>query len=124
MKLFEGSNERLKRISYHGKEIILANYSGLKEEEMIELTNQHRDLVLHEGKESFFIANYENTWGTPGYMKAAHDFTQATKPFIKRGAFLGINGPKVALLKGVTYFLKVDFRSFNNEQDALDFLVS
>jgi hypothetical protein len=121
--LFPRDTERLKRFSYKGKEIILADYSGLKEMEMIALTNRHRDLVVQEGKESLFVANYENTYGTAGYMKAAHEFTKATKPFISRGAFLGVTGPKVALLKGVTYFLKVDFKSFDNEQDALDFLV-
>jgi hypothetical protein len=123
VKLFHGDNERLKRISYKGKEIILADYNGLTEIEMIDLTNRHRDLVVSEGKDSLFVANYKNTWGTPDYMKAAHAFTKATKPFIKRGAFLGVTGPKVALLKGVTYFLKVDFKSFDSEQDALDFLV-
>lgn len=91
---------------------------------MIALTNRHRDLVVEEGKQSLFVANYVNTYGTPGYMKAAHEFTKATKPFISRGAFLGVTGPKIALLKGVTYFLKVDFRSFDTEQEALDFLVA
>jgi len=78
---------------------------------------------VREGKESLFVANYVDTYGTPGYMKAAYEFTKATKPFIKRGAFLGVTGPKVGLLKGVTYFLQVDFKSFDKEQDALDFLV-
>lgn len=57
-------------------------------------------------------------------MKAAHAFTQATKPFIPRGASLGIHGPKVALLKGITYFLNVKFKTFESEQEALDFLTS
>ena len=123
MNLFQPNGERLRRISYKGKEIILVDYRGLKEADLIALTNQHRDIVVTEGKESLFVAHYENTFGTRGYMAAAQEFTKTTKPFIKRGAFLGINAPKAGLLKGITYFLKVDFKSFNNEQDALDFLV-
>lgn len=123
MQLFP-STERMRRITYKGKEIFLMDYSGLKEAEMITLTNRHTQAVVTEGRESFFIANYEDTYGTPDYMKAAHAFTKATKPFIPKGAFLGIRGPKVALLKGVTFFLQVNFKAFDNEQDALDFLVS
>lgn len=100
------------------------DYSGLKEAEMIALTNQHTEVVVREGKKSYFIANYENTYGTPNYMKTAHAFSQATKPYIPKGAFLGIRGPKVALLKGVIYFLNVNFKSFEEEQAALDFLAS
>ncbi len=122
MHLFP-SAERMRRIDYKGKEIFLMDYSGLKEAEMIALTNQHATVVA-EAKESYFIAKYDNTYGTTGYMNAAHAFTQATKPFIPKGAFLGIHGPKVALLKGVTYFLNVNFKAFENEQEALDFLAS
>lgn len=123
MSLFP-SSERMRRIMHEGKEIFLMDYSGLKESEMIALTNQHAAIVVTEGKESYFIANYEDTYGTPNYMKAAHAFTKATKPFIPKGAFLGIHGPKVALLKGVTFFLQVNFKAFNTEQEALDFLAS
>lgn len=118
------STERMRRIDYRGKKIYLMDYSGLKEVEMIALTNQHAEVVVREAKESYFIANYDNTYGTANYMKAAHAFTQVTKPFIPKGAFLGIHGPKVALLKGVTYFLNVNFKAFETEQEALDFLAS
>lgn len=67
MSLFP-SSERLRRIVHEGKEIFIVDYSGLKEAEMIALTNQHAVLVVTEGKESYFIANYEDTYGTPDYM--------------------------------------------------------
>lgn len=118
------SAERMRRMDYKGKEIYLMDYSGLKEAEMIALTNLHATTVVAEGKKCYFIANYDNTYGTANYMKAAHAFTQATKSFIPKGAFLGISGPKVALLKGVTYFLNVNFKAFESEQEALDFLAS
>lgn len=115
---------RLRRIEHKGKEIIYADYSNLKEAEMILITRLHRDLILHENKASYFIADYANTYGTPAYMDAARDFTFSTKHLVKRGAFLGITGPKVFLLKGIVYFLNVNFKSFNNEAEALDFLTS
>lgn len=91
---------------------------------MILITRLHRDLILRENKESYFIANYEGTYGTPAYMEAARDFAMKTRHLVKKGAFLGIVGPKVFLLKGITYFLKVDFKTFDSEEEALQFLTS
>lgn len=115
--------DRLRSIHLHGREIVLVDYSYLKETAMIELTHLHRDWVLTRAKESYFLANYEGTYATAEYMKSAYAFTQATKPFVPKGAFLGIHGAKVALLKGVTYFLNVDFKAFDSEEAAFDFLI-
>ena len=57
-------------------------------------------------------------------MKAAKDFTESTRHLVKKGAFLGITGPKVFLLKGITFFIDVDFKTFENEEEALEWLVS
>ncbi len=116
--------DRITRIQYKGIEIICLDYSGCKETEMIYLTQQHRDLVLKENKLCVFLANYDNTYGTPDYMKAAKDFTLSTNHLITKGAFLGITGPKVYLLKGITFFFNVNFKTFSNREDALEFLVS
>ncbi len=102
---------------------MLVDYSGLKQDEMIALTNRHTEWVLGEAKESYFIANYVQTFGSPEYMKAAYAFTQATKPFIPKGAFLGITGAKIGLLKGVTYFMKVNFKACSDEEEAIKFLI-
>jgi len=116
--------DRIKYIYHKGTEIIYVDYSGCKEAEMIHLTKLHRDLVLKENKPSLFLANYENTYGTPDYMKAAKDFTQATSHLVTKGAFLGITGAKVYLLKGITFFFDVNFKTFTTKEEALEFLVS
>ncbi|PZR27798.1 MAG: hypothetical protein DI538_25390 [Azospira oryzae] len=116
-------NERLQKISYKGKEIIKVDYRNCNEAQLIALTHLHKELVLKENKESLFLANYENTFGTPDYMSAAKDFTASTRHLITKGAFLGITGPKVFLLKGITYFINVNFKTFSEEKDALDWLV-
>lgn len=115
---------RLTRIHHKGKEIIYADYSNLKEAEMILVTQLHRDLILRENRDCLFLANYEGTYGTPAYMDAARDFTMKTKHLVKRGAFLGVVGPKVYLLKGITYFIKVNFKTFGTEAEALEFLTT
>jgi len=118
------NKDRLQRIIYKEKEIIRVDYRHCKEAELIALTMRHKELILVENKESLFLANYENTYGTTGYMKAAKDFTESTRHLVKKGAFLGITGPKVILLKGITFFIEVDFKTFDSEAVELDWLVS
>ena len=117
-------NSRIRRIEFNGIEIISIDYSHCKEAELIAITNEHKELILTENKVSFFLANYKHTYGTPNYMKAAKDFTQSTRHLVKKGAFLGITGPKVYLLKGITFFIDVDFKTFENEEEALEWLIS
>ena len=117
-------NHRIKRINYQGTEIIKVDYSYCKEDEFIAVTMEHKELILTENKTSFFLANYEHTYGTANYMKAAKDFSNSTRHLVKKGAFLGITGPKVFLLKGITFFINVNFKAFENEEEALEWLVS
>jgi hypothetical protein len=114
---------RIQRISYKGVEIIKVDYRHCKEKELITLTHEHKEIILKENKVSFFLADYHHTYGTPDYMKAAKDFTQSTKHLVRKGAFLGITGPKVFLLRGITFFIEVDFKTFDSEEEALEWLV-
>jgi hypothetical protein len=118
------STDRLQRINYKGREIISVDYRRCNEQQLIALTMRHKEMILTENKESLFMANYEHTYGTAGYMKAAKDFTESTRHLVTKGAFLGITGPKVILLQGITFFIDVNFKTFDNEADALDWLVS
>ena len=117
-------NTRIQKINYKGTDIIKVDYRHCKEAELIALTIEHKELILKENKTSFFLADYRHTFGTGGYMKAAKDFTESTKHLVKKGAFLGITGPKVFLLKGITFFIDVDFKTFDNEEEALEWLIS
>ncbi len=115
---------RIQRINYKGIEIIKVDYRHCKEKELIALTIEHKEIILKEKKVSFFLADYHHTYGTADYMKAAKDFTESTKHLVKKGAFLGITGPKVFLLKGITFFIDVDFKTFDSEGEALEWLVT
>lgn len=118
------STERLRIIDYEGKQVYLVDYSGLKQNEMVTLTNKHSELVTAAAVQCYFIANYENAFASAEYMQAAYAFTKATKPYIPKGAFLGIRGPKIALLKSVVYFIDADFKACKTEEDALQFITS
>jgi hypothetical protein len=120
--LFNGEN-RFRVVKLANTELVLIDYSHLKQDDMIALTHQHR-IWAKEKMNTSFIANYMYTYGTSAYMKAAYQFTEETKNHILHGAFLGITGPKVALLKGVTYFMQVNFKAFDTEEEAFAFVTA
>jgi hypothetical protein len=112
--------ERLTIEEHNGKKIIIVNYAGLKEVGMIELVNRHQELALQTGFP--FLADFRNTYVTPGYMKHAKRFIEATKQRIDAGAFLGVDSVKSMILKGVLFMYGVNYKAFENKEQAIAFL--
>jgi hypothetical protein len=113
-------SDRLVMEEYHGKQIIYVDYKGLKEAQMIALINKHLELALEIKLP--FVADYNNTFVTPGYMLHARNFVNSTKEIISRGAFLGSDTIKASILKGVASMYGVDYRSFESKEEAIFFL--
>lgn len=112
--------ERLTIEVHNGKEIIFVNYAGLKEIGMIELVTRHQALALQTGFP--FLADFRNTYVTPAYMKHAKRFVEATKQTIDAGAFLGVDSVKSMILKGVLFMYGVNYKAFENKEQAIAFL--
>jgi hypothetical protein len=112
--------ERLTIEEHNGKKIIFVNYNGLKEAGMIELVNRHQQLALETGFP--FIADFQNTYVTTGYMKHARRFVEATQLTVNKGALLGVDAVKSMILKGVLILYRVNYQPFDNKAQAVAFL--
>jgi hypothetical protein len=115
-------SNRLKIEEHKGKQIIVVNYNGLKEKEMIELINNHLKLTLETRLP--FLADFTNCYVTHQYMVHARQFIEAIKKINDKGALLGIDPIKAGILKGVIYTYEVNFKSFETIDKAIDFLTS
>ena len=125
--------ERIKKITHKGKEIVYVDYSNVKnEDEMIAIHKAHLDSLTDDckGKKSrdnkkyVYIADYTGSYTTPTYMKEVYKSLQNNKSLIIKGAFLGITGGKGIILSTVISVFKLNFRTFNDKNLALDYLVS
>ena len=117
--------ERVKKIYHKSKEIIFIDYSNVKnEDEMINIILVQKEIVLRDNKKYIFCADYTNSFTPPKYMSEANKFLQATKHLTIKGAFLGITGAKNILLNGIIRLFGVNFKTFNDKTEALDFLVT
>ena len=113
-------SDRLKIETNNGVSYIYVDYTGLKEKEMIALVNWHLELAVETKLP--FIADYHETYVTPGYMLHGRRFVSATKNIVDRGAFLGVTRIKSFILKGVVFSFKVNYKACETKQDAVDFL--
>ncbi|MCA4894814.1 MAG: hypothetical protein ING84_07420 [Cytophagales bacterium] len=114
-------NDRLSIEVHHGKQIIMVDYKGLKENEMIELIHANFELVI-QTKTRLILADYRNCYVTPAFVAEAKKFTEATMQHIDKVALLGIDSVKSWILKGILLTYPVNFKPFHTKEEASQFL--
>lgn len=112
--------ERLYIEEYNGQRIIVVDYRGLKEDQMIKLANEHLALTLETKLP--FVCDTRDSYVTSGFLAAAMNFFEATKYVIHKGAFLNAGAVKGWILKGILLKYKGNFKSFETKDEAMDFL--
>lgn len=115
-------DERLKILTDNNVRYIFVDYTGLKEKEMIELIIKHQDLAIQTGLP--FIADFNDTYVTTGYMTYAKNFVVATQDIVDKGAFLGVNQVKSFILKAVLLTYGVNYQSFETKDAAIQFITA
>jgi|WetSurSiteA1Bulk_404760.scaffolds.fasta_scaffold81966_1 hypothetical protein len=117
--------ERVKKIYLKGKEIVYVDYSNIKkEDEMIAVHRAHLEFVYRENKRYVYLADYTGSYTTPKYVKEIYNSLHNNKNLIIKGAFLGITGGKGIILSTVISLFGLNFKTFNDKNQALDYLVS
>jgi hypothetical protein len=117
--------ERVKKIYHKGKEIVYIDYSNIKnEDEMIDIHKAHLEFVYKDNKKYVYIADYTGSFTTPKYVKEIYKSLNNNKNLIIKGAFLGITGGKGIILSTVISLFGLNFKTFSDKNEALDYLVS
>jgi len=111
-----------KRI-HRGKEILYFDYQGLNEAQMIDLIKQAEALILSENKPVLQLTNIKNAFATPGFMSVVREAGEKTKHLTTKSAIVGISGAKKILLGAYNAIVGGVVKPFDNEDDALDYLV-
>ena len=118
--------ERVRRISYKDKEVIIADYSDCKEVEMIRVLNTVKEFVLNSNSsKSLVVAIFGGkTYVTPKFMRMVEKELREIENRIERNAITGLTHTQRFILKGVNLWYKGQIHDFPTLSEALDFLVS
>lgn len=115
--------ERIRKIVIQGKEILAIDYSRLKEPGMINLAIEVKRLLLHDADEKLIINSFHHVFVTPGYVQHMERESGEIKHLIKRNSLVGLNLPKMMILKGFNLLMNTDFRAFATEREAIEYLI-
>ncbi len=113
-------SDRLTIEEHNGKQFIFLDFKGLKERDMIALDNAHMKLQLVYKLP--FLADFHNTYVTPGFMSNTKRLIELHKGIIEKGAFLGIDKIKSWILKGVVLVHGCNLKAFDTKEQAKYFL--
>lgn len=114
---------RLSSFGIQGKEIIVVDYSHLKDADMIKLAIQAKALIMKKPTPKLIVNSFKNTFATPAFLRHMERESVEIKPFIARNALVSLNKPKMMILKGFNLLLATNFRAFSTEYEAVQYLI-
>jgi hypothetical protein len=122
-------NQRAKFIEYKGKSIYYVDYSNIKTSEeflaIIKSTNAFREELKRDGlKNLLMLVNISGSFVYGDVLAEIKKAASLTKELIAKEAIVGITGSKKILLKILQSFSKMDFKIFDTEEEAKDWIVS
>jgi hypothetical protein len=117
---------RLRDEIYKSKEILIIDVSDLKEDDMIDLLKRYRDKIISEKKARLILVIFnDKSYVTPKFMEAVYTYRiDEFQSLLIKQAVIGLNQPKMMILKGFNLFLNRNMTPFNTRDEALEYLVS
>ncbi|UYP46681.1 hypothetical protein NEF87_002966 [Candidatus Lokiarchaeum ossiferum] len=112
-------------INYKNKKLLFIDLRNKKEEEVIKLAGDAKDILINSGKtDNLRIINVEGAFGNKAIMNELKRIGKITKPYYTKTAIIGVTGMKSILLKAYNSVVKSNTKSFETEEKAKKWLVS
>ncbi len=117
--------EYVKWIDYKGKKILVGNLENIGPKEWHEANRQYEE-IMKEQKENSILAlvKTENSRFDAETISGLKERSKKDAPYIKKTAVMGISGLKKVMFSAVMQYSGRNAKLFENEQEAMDWLVS
>ena len=116
--------ERLKKVVYKQREVLIIDYSDLKEAGMIEIMQSAKELILDENKIVLILSIFNhNNYASPRFMRQVEKQVRDIEHLIGKNAITGISDVQQWIVKGINLWHKNQLHPFDSVDKALDFLV-
>jgi hypothetical protein len=100
---------RISKAIKNNKEILIVDYSGCREIEMMVLLS--------------VISIYDGTRVTVKYMDCVRKMTPEVLHLVEKQAVVGLDPIKKTILMGYNYLFERNIRAFDTKEEAIDFVV-
>ncbi|MBS1491845.1 MAG: hypothetical protein JSS93_15090 [Bacteroidetes bacterium] len=114
----------LATITEAGKEILLLDYRGCNEHQMLQLLSEAKEWLEQQEQPSLLLSVFnDHNYATGAFMKMVVSNNQQLDKKIKKQAVVGLNAVKKMILKGFNYLIKRNVRAFDTQPQAIAFLL-
>jgi AmiR/NasT family two-component response regulator len=115
----------LRTLYHENKVVLILDYQGCREQEMINLVIQAKERIKELNKPVIILSVYnQKNYITPKFMKVVEEQSTELINLIDKQAVVGLTAVKKMILKGYNFLLKRNIQNFDTEQEALDFLLN
>lgn len=116
--------ERVKFVNHKGKNILLLDFSNCSCEEVLRIIEESRKLIKVQPEHSLLtLTNVEGAHFDFKVVEAMKDFTVHNKPYVRKGAVVGVTGLRKIIYDAVMRFSGRNLPSFDDIEEARDWLV-
>jgi hypothetical protein len=115
---------RINKISVKNHSILHVDYTHLTEQEMIDLMDELKHLLLTENKPQMIISEYsEKSYATPRFMQSRISTTREVIHLVKKSAIVSkMSLSKKIILKGYNMIFNRNIKAFNTCEEAIQYL--
>ncbi len=114
--------ERVYIINHNDKEILVLNYSELKEGGMIAVLDSSIEFALKRNKKTLALSILKDNYITPTFMRHFEKQIVRIDHLADRNAIVGLSQIQLWILKAVNLWYKKQIHHFSTIDEALDFL--
>ena len=120
-------NERISEIEYNGREILILDYSNLRNSS--EIVNWTKKGLWHihsaHRKDLRILVDITNSYFHGDGYRALRDFSTESRQHSINDAFIGVNGiAQRVLLEAIDLWRDTKIHIFDSRKEALEFLTS
>lgn len=116
--------ERVRFVNHKGKNILLLDFSNCTCEEVLRIIEESRKIIEAQPERSLLtLTNVEDAHFDSRVVEAMKDFTVHNKPYVRKGAVVGVTGLRRIIYDAVMRFSGRNLPSFDDLEKAKDWLV-
>lgn len=114
---------RIQKIQINNQEILVIDYSGLRQDQMIELGDLALAQALADNARFRLLSIFnERNYLTPRVMNHQRKILKQAIHLADKVAIIGLNPIKKIILNGINSIMGSDFKSFATREEALAYL--
>ena len=117
------TSDRIQTLQYRGKNILHLDYSNLSEKQYLKANQDIEKYLCKLNKNNLLIlTDITGDHISIDALKNSKKMSESIKKYVKKNAVIGLSTSHSVFLKAMKYFTDLNIKSFDTEEEALEWL--